>query len=60
LVRVTGFFAFGVELALEPVRLAVGKARVPCLRVLELLDLVRFVLDFDEDIMNQGISQKSQ
>ena len=34
----------------EPVRLAV-KAKVPCLRELELLDLVLLVLDFEEDIM---------
>jgi len=49
LVRVAGFFAFGVELVFEPVRLAV-KARVPCLRE-PVLDLVLLVLDFEEDIM---------
>jgi hypothetical protein len=52
LVRVAGFFAFGVELVLEPVRLAVGNARVPCLRETELLDLVLLVvLDFKDDII---------
>ena len=52
LVRATGFFAFGVEVALEAERLVVGKVRVPCLRETELLDLVLLVLEFEEDIMN--------
>ena len=49
-VRVAGFFAFRVELALELVRLVAGKARMPCLRDTALLDLVLLVFDL-EDIM---------
>jgi hypothetical protein len=39
--------AFGVEFALEPVRLVRWKERVPCLRETELLDFVLLVLEGD-------------